>query len=119
MNNPPMKKTVTSKVASTCERRSWVRERISRNVQIIKLSQNITVKATIKPITTPNELVIVVKMLLLLEDVVVAVAVAAALGVGVGAAAVVVSIVVSICVTCVIARQMPLSGIHRYLVSSN
>src|SRR6266516_3084765 len=123
MNNPPMKKTVTSKVASTCERRSWVRERISRNVQIIKLSQNITVKATIKPITTPNELVIVVKMLLL-EDVVVpaavAVAVAAALGVGVAAApAVVLSIVVNIYVICVIARQMPLSGMHRCLVSSN
>src|SRR2546422_10761845 len=124
MNNPPMKKTVTSKVASTCERRSCVRERISRNVQIIKLSQNITVKATIKPITIPNELVIVVKMLLPLEDVVVpaavAVAVAAALGVGVAAApAVVLSIVVNIYVICVIARQMPLSGMHRCLVSSN
>src|SRR5205823_1033998 len=117
MNNPPMKKTVTSKVASICERRSCVRERISRNVQIIKLSQNITVKATIKPITTPNEFVIVVKMLLL-EDVVVpaavAVAVAAALGVGVAATpAVVLSIVVNICVICVIARQMPLSGMHK------
>ena len=99
-----------------------MRERISRNVQIIKLSQKITVKATIKPISTPNELVIVVKMLLPLEVVVVAavaVAVAAALGVGAGAAAVVVSIVVSICVTCVIARLMPLSGMHRCLVSSS
>src|SRR5947209_19617683 len=122
MNRPPMKKTVTRRVASICERRSCVRERISRNVQIIKLSQNITVKATIKPITIPSELVIVVNVLLPLDDEVdaaVAVAVAAALGVGVPANGLVVSRVVSICVTCVIAGQMPLSGMHSCLLSSN
>ena len=78
---------------------------------MIRLSQNITVKATTKPIITPNEFVIAVNVLLPEEVVAVAVAVATAVvGVAVGASCgPVVSIVVSICVICVIAGQMPLS----------
>ena len=59
-----MKKTVTSAVASICDRRSCVRERMSRNVQIIRLSQNMTVNATIKAMTILREFVRVVKVLL-------------------------------------------------------
>ena len=93
-----------------------MRERISRNVHIIRLSQNMTVKATIKPMTIPSELVRVVNVLLP-EDVV-AVAVAAAVGAAVGVAAgPIVSIVVSICVIDVIAGQTPLSEMHK-LVST-
>ena len=99
-----MKNTVTSAVASICDRRSCVRERMSRNVQIIRLSQNMIVKATIKPMTIPSEFVRVVKVLLP-EDVGVAVetAVGAAVGVASGP---IFKIVVTICV---IAGLMPLS----------
>jgi len=105
MKRPPIKKTVTSAVASICDKRSCVRERISRNVQIIRLSQNITVKATTKPMTIPSEFVRVVKVLLP-EDVGVGVTVGAAVGVATGA---VLSIVVRICAICVIAGLSPLS----------
>src|SRR5438270_13814271 len=108
MNRPPMKKTATRSVARTCERRSWVRERISRNVHIIRLSQKMTVKATIKPMTIPSELVRVDNVLLPEEDAV-AVAVAVGTTVGVATAGPVVSIVVSICVIDVMSGQTPLS----------
>jgi len=51
-----MKKIATSTVAAICNMKSCVRERISRNVQMIKLIQNITRKATIKPILIPKTL---------------------------------------------------------------
>ena len=88
---------------------------MSRKVQIIRLSQNITTKATTKPITIPSELTILVSKELLV-DVGVAVAFATAVAVAeavptVGVAAGPVrSIVVSICVICVIAGLTPLSG---------
>jgi len=104
-----MKKTVTSAVASICDRRSCVRERMSRNVQIIRLSQNMIVKATIKPMTIPSEFVRVVKVLLPEDG---GVAVETAVGVAVGVASGLISrIVVRICATCVIAGLMPLSEI--------
>ena len=78
-----MKKTVTRAVASICDRRSCVRERMSRNVQIIKLSQNMTVNATIKAMTILKEFVRVVKVLLPVD---VDVAVETAVGVAVGVA---------------------------------
>src|SRR2546421_6306050 len=110
MKRPPIKKTVTNNVASIWDRRSCVRERMSRNVQIIRLSQNMTVKATIKPITMPNEFVKVVNVLLPVGAGV-AVAATVAVGTPVGVATgLVVSIVVSICVICVIAGLTPLSG---------
>src|SRR5712691_3219920 len=64
MKRPPMKKTVTSSVASICDRRSCVRERMSRNVQMMRLSQKITIKATKKPITIPSAFCKVVNKLL-------------------------------------------------------
>src|SRR6266699_4164421 len=109
MKRPPMKKTVTSAVASICDRRSCVRERMSRNVQRIRLSQNMIVKATIKPMTIPSEFVRVVKVLLPEDG---GVAVETAVGVAVGVASGLISrIVVRICATCVIAGLMPLSEI--------
>src|SRR6266550_3640706 len=109
MKRPPMKKTVTSAVASICDRRSCVRERMSRNVQIIRLSQNMIVKATIKPMTIPSEFVRVVKVLLP-EDggVAVETTVGAAVGVASGP---IFRIVVRICAICVITGLMPLSEI--------
>ncbi len=56
MKRPPMKNTVTKSVARICDRKSCVRERISRNVQMMRLSQKMTVKATTKPIISPNAL---------------------------------------------------------------
>jgi len=102
-----MKKTVTSKVASICDKRSWVRERMSRNVQIIRLSQNMTVKATTKPMTMPNEFVRVVNVLLPVDGGV-AVGVGEAVGVAAGP---IVSIVVRVCATCIISGLTPLSGL--------
>jgi len=49
-----MKKTVTSSVANTCDKKSCVRDRISRKVQIIRLSQKITIKVTRKPMKIPR-----------------------------------------------------------------
>src|SRR5436305_15093592 len=105
MKRPPMKKTVTSAVASNCDKKSCVRERMSRNVQIIRLSQNMKVKATIKPMTIPSEFVRAVKVLLP-EEVGVGTTVGAAVGVATGP---ILSIVVRICVICVIAGLLPLS----------
>ena len=105
-----MKNTVTNNVARICDRKSCVRERISRNVQMMRLSQKITTKATIKPITTPSELVRLDSVLLV--DEVVAVDVAVAVGVAVGAIPVngfVFSIAI-ICVIVVIVGVAPLSG---------
>src|SRR5438128_8023524 len=56
MKRPAMKKIATSTVAAICYMKSCVRERMSRNVQMIKLIQNITIKATIKPILIPKTL---------------------------------------------------------------
>jgi len=80
---------------------------MSRNVQIIRLSQNMIVKATIKPMTIPSEFVRVVKVLLP-EDggVAVETTVGAAVGVTSGP---IFRIVVRICAICVIAGLMPLS----------
>ena len=75
---------------------------------MIRLSQNITTKATIKPITIPREFVRVVSVELP-EEVAVAVAVGVTPAVGV-AAGPIVSIVVRICVIFVIAGRTPLSG---------
>src|SRR5579864_4995155 len=85
MKRPPTKKTVTSRVANICDKRSWVRERISRKVQIIKLSQKMTTKATRNPTTIASELARVVKNELPLEvGVLVGMAVAVAVGVTAG-----------------------------------
>ena len=80
-----MKKMATSRVASICVRKSCERERISRNVQTIKLIQKMTVKATTKPITMPSTLFKVSSRLLELDVVGVAMAVAVGDGVAVGA----------------------------------
>ena len=80
-----MKKMATSRVASICVRKSCERERISRNVQTIKLIQKMTVKATTKPITMPSTLFKVSSRLLELDVVGVARAVAVGDGVAVGA----------------------------------
>src|SRR2546422_11601505 len=56
MKRPPMKNTVTNSVARICDRKSCVRERMSRNVQMMRLSQKMTVNATTKPIISPNAL---------------------------------------------------------------
>src|SRR6266704_3131865 len=105
MKRPPMKKTVTSAVASICDRRSCVRERMSRNVQIIRLSQNMIVKATIKPMTIPSEFVRVVKVLLPEDG---GVAVETTVGAAVGVAS---GPIFRICAIYVIAGLMPLSEI--------
>jgi hypothetical protein len=87
-----------------------VREWMSRKVQMIRLSQNITRKATKKLATHAREFVIVDRVEL---PEVVAVAVAVGLGAAVAVAAgPVVNIVVRIWVTCVcvIAGLTPLSG---------
>ena len=101
---------MTNNVASICDKRSCVRERMSRKVQMIRLSQNITRKATKKPIKIPREFTIAVRVDPP-EEVVVAVAVGLGTATGVTAGPVV-SIVVRICVTCVcvIAGLTPLSG---------
>ena len=80
-----MKKMATSRVASICVRKSCERERISRNVQTIKLIQKMTVKATTKPITMPSTLFKVSSRLLELDVVGVVMAVAVGDGVAVGA----------------------------------
>ncbi len=51
----------TSKVAAICNMKSCVRARISRYVQMIKLIQKITRKATRKPMLTPRILLNVSK----------------------------------------------------------
>jgi hypothetical protein len=84
---------------------------MSRNVQKIRLSQNITTKAAMKAITMPSEPNRLVSVELV-EDVVVAVAVLVAVVVAVGdAAGPRVNIVVRICVIFVIVGQTPLSEI--------
>ena len=80
-----MKKMATSRVASICVRKSCERERISRNVQTIKLIQKMTVKATTKPMTMPSTLFKVSNRLLELDVVGVARAVAVGDGFAVGA----------------------------------
>lgn len=101
-----MKKTVTRRVARICDKRSCVRERISRNVQIIRLNQNMMVKATIKPMTTPNEFVKVVSVLLVVD-----VGVAVGEGVGVASGPILSIVIERVCATCVISGLTPLSEI--------
>src|SRR5436305_15219044 len=61
MKRPPTKKTATSSVARICVKRSCERERMSRNVQITRLNQKMTTKATVQPMIGPrafcNELI--------------------------------------------------------------
>src|ERR1700730_10337151 len=85
MKRPPIKKMVTSRVASICVRKSCERERISRNVQTMRLIQKITVKATTKPMTMPSTLFKVSSRLLELD--VVGEVTTVAVGVAVGDAA--------------------------------
>src|SRR5579872_6027473 len=112
MKRPPMKKTVTSKVARICASRSCVRERISRNVQMMRLNQKMTRKATTKPITIPKSFVRVVNVLLVDDVVVVAVAVGPAVGVAAGANFItgLEFSIVRICAIFVIIGPTPLSG---------
>lgn len=88
-----------------------MRERISRNVQMIRLNQKMAIKATTKPITSPNEFVSVVNVLLV-DDAGVAVAVGPT--VGVAFAATLISglelSIVRICAIFVIVGPTPLSG---------
>src|SRR5579884_3120267 len=82
MKSPPMKKKATSRVASIWVRKSCERERISRNVQTIKLIQKMTINATRKPITIPSTLFNVSSRLLELDVVGPVTTVGVAVGVG-------------------------------------
>jgi hypothetical protein len=54
MKRPPMKKTATRSVARIWVKRSCERERMSRNVQITRLNQKMTTKATVQPMSGPR-----------------------------------------------------------------
>src|SRR5579875_626544 len=56
MKRPPTKKIATSTAESTCVSKSCVRERISRNVQMIRLIQKMATKVIVQPINGATRL---------------------------------------------------------------